>query len=130
MVAGKLSLILGAPMFLANVIGLAGMATAAEQKACRPVLTVTDVRFSKMMRPALERTWSAVVMADASRCSENSSGYFELGFSRLKENAPDMDFSEEFVWLSPSVTVSIDLSADEAVELHWIGKVSTCPCSR
>ncbi len=69
-------------------------------------------------------------MADASRCSENSSGYFELGFSRLKENAPDMDFSEEFVWLSPSVTVSIDLSADEAVELHWIGKVSTCPCSR
>ncbi len=69
-------------------------------------------------------------MVDASRCLQDASGYFELGFSRLKENAPDLDFAEEFAWLSPSVNVSVDLSADEAVEAYWIGKVSTCPCAR
>lgn len=130
MVAGKLYLILGAPMLLANVVGFTGMTAAEEQKVCRPVLTVMDVRFSKMQPVTLERRWSAVVMVDASRCSDNASGYFEIGFSRLKENAPDLDFAEEFVWLSPSVKVSVDLSADEAVEAYWIGKVSTCPCAR
>jgi hypothetical protein len=53
-----------------------------------------------------------------------------LCFSRLKENGPETDFTEEFVWLPPSVRDSVDLRADEAVEAFWITNVSPCPCSR
>ena len=67
---------------------------------------------------------------DASPCAANASGYFEIVFSRLKENGPEIDFTEEFIWLPPSVRVSVDLWADEAVESFWITNVSPCPCSR
>jgi len=55
---------------------------------------------------------------------------FEVGFSRLKENGPEMDFVEEFIWLSPVVPISIDVWADEAIEHVWINKVTPCSCAR
>jgi hypothetical protein len=39
-----------------------------------------------------------------------------------------MDFRDQFTWRSPSVTVSVDFWADEAVEGYWLDSVAPCPC--
>jgi hypothetical protein len=115
---------------LAGSIGLMGVTQAAGQQTCRPALAFTVVQFSEMELPVMEWKWTAVVSVDASRCALNSSGYFEIGFLRLKENGVDIKFSEKFAWLPPSVEVAVDFWADEAVERYWIDNISTCPCSK
>jgi hypothetical protein len=112
------------------VVGLIGVTQGVGQELCRPRLAIKEVQFPEMRLPALRRTWTAVVSVDASRCAANSAGHFEIRFSRLKEMGIDIEFSEEFVWLPPSVTVSVDFWIDEAVERYWIDNVSTCPCAR
>ena len=114
---------------LACGIGLAGTAHAAGQPVCRPALTVSDVKFSAMQSPSMQRKWTAVVSVDASRCAA-AAGYFEIGFSRLKENGPEVDFRERFTWQPPSVGVSVDFWADEAVESYFLSNVAPCPCGR
>jgi hypothetical protein len=118
---------------LAATIGFAGAAQAASRPLCRPALAFTDVQFSPMQPPTMERRWSAMVSVDASNCAKNSAGYFEILFSRLKETAPEIDFHEEFMWfafdwLPPVVRVEVDFSADEAVEGFWFDTVTPCPC--
>ena len=115
---------------LAGTIGLIGVTQAIGQQVCKPTLAVTEVKFSKWKLPSMERRWTAVVSVDASRCAVNSGGYFEMGFSRLKENGMELEFREQFIWLPPSVKVGVDFWADEAVERHWIDSVQTCPCAR
>jgi hypothetical protein len=115
---------------LAGIIGLVTGSQAVGYQVCKPALAITDVKFSEWMLPTMERRWSAVVSVDASRCSANSAGHFEVGFERLIENGTDTEFSEEFVWMSPSVKVAIDFWANEAVGKYWINKVSVCPCAK
>src|SRR5262249_54648686 len=112
---------------LAGGIGLVGMARAGEQ-GCWPALAVTQVQFSAMRPPALERKWTAVVAVDATRCAANSRGRFEIVVRRLKEIGPDLEFREQFAWLAPAVNVAVDFSADESVERYWIDNVTPCPC--
>jgi hypothetical protein len=114
---------------LAGALVLIGMTHAVGGEICQPVLAITNVQFSEML-PSMERRWSAVVSVDASRCAVNSAGPFEIGFSRLKENGVEVEFSEEFIWTAPSVKVAVDFWADEAVERYWINNVSSCACSR
>jgi hypothetical protein len=104
-------------------------AAHAGPDVCRPSLAVTNVQFSDMRPPTMERTWTAVVSVDASRCA-TTSGHFELTFSRLKENGLEVDFRETFTWQPPSVNVAVDFWADEAVESYWINRVAACPCRR
>ena len=113
---------------VASVLALASVGQAASQAACRPKLTVTGVQFSEMIPPTLERKWTATVMVDASHCAPDSAGYFDIIFIRLKENAVDLEFREEFIWLPPSVKVGIDLWADEAVDQYWITNITPCQC--
>jgi hypothetical protein len=54
---------------------------------------------------------------------------FDLGLLRLKENGYEIDFRERFNWLSPSVKISVDFWADEAVEGYWIENVTPCICA-
>jgi hypothetical protein len=56
-------------------------AKAAGLLECTPILTFKDIRFSEMQKPTLERKWTATVSVDASRCQENSSGYFDVIFT-------------------------------------------------
>ena len=112
---------------LASGIGLVGMAHAGRE-VCRPALAVTEVQFSPMRPPLLERKWAAVVTVDASRCAANSRGRFEIVFRRLKEIGPDLEFREQFTWLAPAVNVAVDFAADESVERYWIDNVTPCPC--
>ena len=55
-------------------------------------------------------------------------GTFDIGFSRLKENALEEEFSERFQWNAPSVKVNVDFWADEAVERYWLGRDTPCAC--
>jgi hypothetical protein len=113
---------------LAGIFGIISATQAGDRRVCRPALAIKEVQFSEMRPPTLERRWTAIVSVDASRCAVNSGGYFEIGFSRLKENGVEVEFREEFVWLPPAVKVSVDFWADEAVEAYWLDKVAPCPC--
>ena len=121
---------------LATIIGLISVRQAIGESFCRPVLTLNEVEFSTMTPPTLERTWSAVVAVDASACTADSKGYFEIVFTRLSENAPDLEFRKQFLWsapsfvwqASPSVGVGLAFAADEAVQRYWIENVSPCTC--
>jgi len=114
---------------LAGTIALVSATQAAGQPLCRPVLAVWQVRMSAMQPPTLQRKWTAVVSADASRCA-TTAGSFEIGFSRLKENGMEVEFRETFTWSTPSASVGVDFWADEAVESYWINSVQACPCAR
>ena len=112
---------------LGACIGLTGVAQAAGPPTCRPALAFRDVRFSQMRPPTLERTWTAVLSVDASRCA-TTSGRFEIVFSRAKEIGIEIEFREQFMWRPDTAEASVDLWADEAVEKYWLGNVAACPC--
>ena len=120
---------------LATTIGLISVRHAIGENLCRPDLTINEVEFSTMMPPTLERTWSAVVSVDASTCTADSKGSFEIVFTRLSENAPDLEFRKQFMWSAPSfvwqvpsVGVGLAFAADEAVEQYRIENVTLCVC--
>jgi hypothetical protein len=117
---------------LGGLIGLVGATQAVSQQQCKPSLGFTEVQFSKMQLPTLERKWTAVVNVDASRCVANSAGYFEIAFSRSKEMGIEVEFREEFMWLgsAPSVAVEVNFWADEAVERYWFGTITPCACRK
>jgi hypothetical protein len=114
---------------LAGSMGLIGVTQAVGQPSCKPALVIKEVNFSAMQPPTGERRWTAVVAVDASRCT-TTAGFFEIGFSRQKENGGEIEFRERFQWLSPAVKVGLDFWADEAVEYYWIDSVQACPCAR
>jgi hypothetical protein len=95
-------------------------------RICKPALTVKDVKFSEARNQL--RKWTATLAIDSSHCAE-SSGSFEIKFTRLKEFGPDLLFTERFSWNSPVVEVSLDFWWDEAVGDFWIGDVAPCGCA-
>jgi hypothetical protein len=113
-----------------GIVALTGVTQALGQELCRPALAIKDVQFSKMHAPTWERKWTAIVSVDASRCTTNATGSFEIVFTRLKENGVEIEFSEKFTWSPPAVTVVVDFWADEAVERYWISNVSACLCAQ
>src|SRR4051794_21385596 len=115
-------------LLMAGFLTCLGATAATARPVCKPRLTITNAQLSPMRPPTLERQWTAVVSVDASRCAENAGGPFEIGFSRLKENALEVDFYERFQWKAPSVKVDVDFWADEAVERYWLGNVAPCAC--
>jgi hypothetical protein len=125
---GRSRTLLRVSVLLAGAIGLLGATQALGAPACKPVLGFREVRLAPMQPPTLERTWSATVTVDASRCAANAQGHFVIGFSRLKETGPDMDFRERFTWQPPAVYVAVEFWADEAVERYWLETVTPCPC--
>ena len=112
---------------VAGGMGLISVTQAVGQPTCRPAMAFKEIRFSEMQPPTMERKWTAVLSVDASRCA-TPSGRFGIVFSRLKENAPEIDFEEQFVWKPTSVEVSVDFWADEAVEGYRLTNVAPCPC--
>ena len=106
-----------------------GLSPATAAPICKPVIGFKEVRFSPTHRETMERTWSATLAVDASRCT-TTAGFFEIGFSRQKENGGEIEFRERFQWSSPAVKVGLDFWADEAVEHYWIDSVQACPCAR
>jgi len=102
-----------------------GAMQAVAGELCKPVLSLRDVRISEPRN--LQRTWSGVLVADASPCS-TTNGPFEIEFTRLKETAPDLRFTERFTWASGRSEVSIDMWWDEWFEDYRIAYIAACPC--
>ena len=110
---------------LAMVSVLLSGPQAAASSSCKPALTVNNVSFSAPFN--LKRYWSATIAVDASRCV-NSSGLFALGFLRLGENAPDLEFVEPLIWHAGETKVRVEFWTDEAVQKYWIADVASCRC--
>jgi hypothetical protein len=68
------------------------------------------------------------VSANASDCAINSGGFFDIVFTRLSENAPDLEVRQRFAWSPFSVNVAIDFAADEAVGQYRIENIMPCIC--
>jgi hypothetical protein len=114
--------------FATSALVLVCSVPATSGEFCQPALSVSDVHFTEMQPPTHSRTWSAVVSVDASRCTAKATGTFDIVFVREKETAPDLEFSERFVWRVPSVKVQVDFAADEAVQSYRIDNVTPCNC--
>jgi hypothetical protein len=112
---------------LAGSIALACMPHSIAAPLCKPAFAFRDVRFSATQPETMERTWTAVLSVDASRCA-TASGRFEILFSRQKENGPEVTFAEPFTWKPGAMEVSVQFWADEAVEGFWLHNVAACPC--
>ena len=107
-----------------SLVMFSAMQAGADQ-LCKPALSLRDVRMSEAR--SMQRTWTGVLVADASPCS-TASGPFEIEFTRLKETAPDLRFTERFTWTSGRSVVSIDVWWDEWVEDYRIARIASCPC--
>jgi hypothetical protein len=112
----------------AATITLIGVTPATAQNLCRPTLSINEVRFSPIEWSSLQRKWTATVTANTSDCAVDSGGFFDIVFTRLSENAPDLEFRQRFAWSPFSVNVAIDFAADEAVEQFRIEDVTPCVC--
>src|SRR5262249_11888130 len=112
-------------LLLAGSLVMLGAMQAVAGELCKPVLSLRDVRMSEAR--SMQRTWTGVLVADASPCS-TTSGPFEIEFTRLKETAPDLRFTERFTWTSGRSVVSIDVWWDEWVEDYRIARIASCPC--
>jgi hypothetical protein len=111
-------------LLAASLVTFGAMQAAAGQ-LCKPVLSLRDIRISEPR--SSQRTWSGVLVADALPCS-TTSGPFEIEFTRLKETAPDLRFTERFTWASGRSEVSIDMWWDEWFEDYRIAHIAACPC--
>jgi hypothetical protein len=111
-------------ILLAGSLMLAGPAHAGMEPTCKPSLVVQKVALSEVER--MHRTWTAHILVDATRCA-TASGPFTIAFIRLRENAPDLEFTEPFTWAPGAVEVSTEVAAQEAV-LRYSIAVAACPC--
>ena len=112
---------------VALLVLVAAHAVAGEA-LCRPSFEVRSVTFSEMDIHAWRRTWTAHLAVDAASCA-TTSGYFRIDFVRLKEDAPDLRFTETFAWMPGQVEATTIFAADEAV-LSYTVEASSCPCRR
>jgi hypothetical protein len=112
-------------ILLAGSLVLLSVTQAAAGRLCKPVLALRDVRTSEARE--MQRTWTGVLVADASRCS-TTSGLFDIQFTRLKEVAPDVQFAERFTWVSGQSELSLDFWWDEWLEDYRIVSIAPCPC--
>src|SRR3954468_15838944 len=103
----------------------AGVAPAMAQPSCEPAIAIIETRFSQVIQS--KRFWSAKLNVDASRCA-SASGNFSIGFLRLSETAPDLEFAEPLAWHAGRMDVEVEFAAEEAVGRYWISTIAPCAC--
>ena len=111
----------------AVIAGLTGLIETRAQNLCRPSLTLSEAQFSAIRTPKLQRNWTAIVTANTD-CAVNSGGFFDIVFTRLSENAPDLEFRQRFAWSPFARNIALDFAADEAVAEYRIENVTPCVC--
>jgi hypothetical protein len=103
-------------------------ATARSEIACKPLLSVVNTReIRNAAQPALPWTWRATIATDLRFCATQS-GPFEIDFVRIKEYAPDIQFTQRFRWAARQFDVSMELAADESIHQFRIGFIAPCVC--
>jgi hypothetical protein len=94
---------------------------------CKPVLSLRNVREVRSSPAPQSWVWKATIAVDRTYCATGS-GAFEIDFIRIKEYAPDMQFTEKFRWAAGQFDVSIELAADESVLDYRLGFIAPCVC--
>src|SRR6516162_8292965 len=87
---------LGSAVTISAFALLAGIGGATPEAFCRPRLELNPFRPIPGVFPQ-DRVWKAELTGYAAQCGEES-GLFQLQITRLKENAPDLDFLVTEVW--------------------------------
>jgi hypothetical protein len=105
----------------------AAATSASAAITCKPLLAIKNVREIRNSPVPQPWTWQATITADASYCATRS-GQFEIDVIRIKEYAPDVQFTEKYRWSAGQFDVSIELTADEAIDDYRIGFVAPCVC--
>jgi hypothetical protein len=113
--------------WLPGIVAVCVATPNVAQPLCKPAVTVTEANISEVRNR--QRTWVGVLRLDASPCA-SASGEFEIEFTRLKENAPDLRFVERFTWASGQTKVSLDISWDEWVQDYRLSRIAPCPCRK
>jgi hypothetical protein len=85
-----------------------GAASAWSQVACKPFLSLKSVEERALSTQTVPWKWSATIVANIRHCATRS-GYFEIDFVRVKENAPDLQFTERFRWHDEEFRISMEL---------------------
>ena len=106
---------------------LPGASSSLAQVACKPFLFINSVREDRAYTPSLQWKWKATIRTDNSHCATRS-GNFEVDFVRLKENSPDLQFTQRFRWNEGQFDIAMDLTADEAILEFRVGFIAPCPC--
>jgi len=94
--------------------------------ACKPFLSIKSVRELRSSY-LLPWSWNATIIVDGSYCASQS-GNFEVDFVRIKENSPDLQFTQTFRWAPSRFDVVMELSSDEAILEFRIGFIAPCAC--
>jgi len=116
------------PCLLACVLVAASATSSLSEITCKPLLLVKTIREMRApTTPAQPWTWKATITADASYCATRG-GNFEIDFMRIKEYAPDVQFTEKYRWSQGEFDVSMELTADEAIHNYRIGFIAPCVC--
>jgi hypothetical protein len=102
-----------------------GVAPVTAQPLCKPAIAISETGFSEVIHS--KRFWRAKLNVDASRCA-SASGNFSIGFVRLSETAPDLEFAELLAWHAGRMDVVVEFAAEEAVDKYWINTIAPCTC--
>jgi hypothetical protein len=101
--------------------------SSLSQVACKPFLSIKSVREVRAFTPTLQWKWNATLNADTNHCATRS-GNFEVDFVRIKENSPDLQFTQKFRWSEGQFDISTELTSDEAILEFRIGFITPCAC--
>lgn len=113
----------------AITLALAGASRTLADHTCKPTMAFTGAHYSSMQLPKRERTWTVAFTVDASRCATET-GSFSILFTVWKENAPDVEFVETFMWKPDLNVISKDFWVDEAVGAYRVSEIPSCPCRK
>jgi hypothetical protein len=108
---------------IVNMMATGAVATVT----CKPILSVKNVREVRTSTSPQPWTWNATIHANPIFCATRS-GAFEIDFVRIKEYAPDLQFTAKFQWVSDQFDVAIELAADEAILDYRVGFIAPCVC--
>jgi hypothetical protein len=90
-------------------------------------LSINSVREVRAFTPTLQWKWNATLNANTDHCATRS-GNFEVDFVRIKENSPDLQFTQKFPWNQGQFDISMELTSDEAILDFRIGFIAPCVC--
>lgn len=102
-----------------------GARPAESQPLCKPAIVSKAMRSFEVQNR--QRRWTAVFAVDASRCATDA-GTFAVDFVREKETAPDLAFSQRFIWRPGQTEIAMDLWWDEWISDYRVGAITSCPC--
>ena len=95
---------------------------------CKPILSVRNIREIRASdMPIQPWIWKATIVADDTYCG-TATGAFEIDFMRIKEYAPDVQFTEKYRWTAGQFDIMIELAADESIHAYRIGFIAPCVC--